>query len=796
MGNSNKHKKEKNSKENLNNSVILTSHNDIIEYTDSNEKLMKSQVLNEKYNFFEHLILNEDIIESNLNLSEYNFLGEYKDNFKIIKLIQKNLISKTYKAKNIKDNKNVSLKVYNKKNLEHGDYDFFLDQIKREEEIIKLCKSDNIVNFYRKMETSDDIIYEMDSWDTNLSDYIKKNGGFLNNLKNFKKILFGIIKLGGFENAIFIKNNISESVGSYYYSAPEIIKNLEYDEKCDLWSLGITLYELLFNQLPYGKNATINMVKQSVYYDDNIILNKTNENQIDDLLEKLLTINHKNRISHLEFFNYINNCFIFEDKEDIKDKDELKDKEDRKDKDEIKYLKVIKNDLKDIKINLVKRSVVPLLELDLNNENDELSSERKNLIDNNLKENKFMNKIMDILEGGYITDIMAFPNGYIDLSKKFNNIIYYDENLKFINSINKDSDFFEKNTTGAFILCNNLESLSIIREEILKQIKKDKRTTFNLITTGSTCKKIMNYLNENKEFFDCIKNVCIYCMNINKYNSLKKQYPKIHDDIYSKTKDVLNFINKCSDINIKPYPITKVITFQEYKDKYKNRHLKISKFYGNMNKEIYKNYFERIKYLINEEEQKNELKNKKKNELLKGIKSFNLDNIENNDEDIELLNKLIIKEYTKNTIYGDLNKWLMNSNKNFYLAIAYFTARLMFSLNSYAEKNFKFYTRNKAKLYRGIKIPYSCLLPYIRAKGKIIVLTSFTSTSESKKKALSFSGRNNSIELYKTNLLFSVLFIIKNIWKYPWISSGINIQKESVYNEKEIFSTIFLFFCF
>ena len=602
---------------------------------------MKSQVLNEKYNFFEHLILNEDIIESNLNLSEYNFLGEYKDNFKIIKLIQKNLISKTYKAKNIKDNKNVSLKVYNKINLEHGDYDFFLDQIKREEEIIKLCKSDNIVNFYRKMETSDDIIYEMDSWDTNLSDYIKKNGGFLNNLKNFKKILFGIInslkilnkngvmhrdirpcnlfligretiKLGGFENAIFIKNNISESVGSYYYSAPEIIKNLEYDEKCDLWSLGITLYELLFNQLPYGKNATINMVKQSVYYDDNIILNKTNENQIDDLLEKLLTINHKNRISHLEFFNYINNCFIFEDKEDIKDKDELKDKEDRKDKDEIKYLKVIKNDLKDIKINLVKRSVVPLLELDLNNENDELSSERKNLIDNNLKENKFMNKIMDILEGGYITDIMAFPNGYIDLSKKFNNIIYYDENLKFINSINKDSDFFEKNTTGAFILCNNLESLSIIREEILKQIKKDKRTTFNLITTGSTCKKIMNYLNENKEFFDCIKNVCIYCMNINKYNSLKKQYPKIHDDIYSKTKDVLNFINKCSDINIKPYPITKVITFQEYKDKYKNRHLKISKFYGNMNKEIYKNYFERIKYLINEEEQKNELKNKKK----------------------------------------------------------------------------------------------------------------------------------------------------------------------------------------
>jgi len=187
---------------------------------------------------------------------------------------------------------------------------------------------------------------------------------------------------------------------------------------------------------------------------------------------------------------------------------------------------------------------------------------------------------------------------------------------------------------------------------------------------------------------------------------------------------------------------------------------------------------------------------------LKGIKAFKLDNKINNDEDnekdIELLNKLIIKEYTKNTIYGDLNKWLMNSNKNFYLAIAYFTARLMYSLNSYAKKDKKFYTKNKETIYRGIKIPYSCLLPYIRAKGKIIVLTSFTSTSESKQKALSFSGRNNSVELYKTNLLFSVLFIIKNIWKYNWISNGINIQKESVYNEKEILYYInhFPFFLF
>ena len=104
-----------------------------------------------------------------------------------------------------------------------------------------------------------------------------------------------------------------------------------------------------------------------------------------------------------------------------------------------------------------------------------------------------------------------------------------------------------------------------------------------------------------------------------------------------------------------------------------------------------------MKYLVNEEEQKNELK-KRKNVLMNGFRSFSIcisnrnaiNKYEDNEQNLELLNKLIIKEYTKNTIYRDLNKWLMNSNKNFYESIAYFTARLMYSLNSYAKKIINF----------------------------------------------------------------------------------------------------------
>ena len=189
-----------------------------------------------------------------LNSSIYkDLLGQYKNDYKIIGLLKKELISKIYEAENIKEQKIVSLKVYNKKALKKGDYDYFIEQIKREEEITKLCKSENIVNIYRKLETPENIIFEMDSWDMNLADYIERNDcGLLHDFYTFKEILLGItnalkvlnekgvmhrdikpsnifllgksyVKLGGFNFSIYIKDNTFESVGSYFYAAPEII---------------------------------------------------------------------------------------------------------------------------------------------------------------------------------------------------------------------------------------------------------------------------------------------------------------------------------------------------------------------------------------------------------------------------------------------------------------------------------------------------------------------------------------------------------------------------------------------
>ena len=133
-----------------------------------------------------------------------------------------------------------------------------------------------------------------------------------------------------------------------------------------------------------------------------------------------------------------------------------------------------------------------------------------------------MNKILNFVEGGHLPDIMNFENGSLN-EQKYNNIIYYDENIiNYKNILYKDCDLFERHTSGAFIICANLNSLNLIREEILKQIKRDKRITFNLITTGSQCDKVMKFIKEKKVFENCIKHVCIFDKNLEKLVKIKR----------------------------------------------------------------------------------------------------------------------------------------------------------------------------------------------------------------------------------------------------------------------------------
>lgn len=63
----------------------------------------------------------------------------------------------------------------------------------------------------------------------------------------------GVVKLSDFGAAkfLYLFCNKSEVVGTPAFIPPELLINHEYTYKSDIWSLGITLYELTHNQTPF-----------------------------------------------------------------------------------------------------------------------------------------------------------------------------------------------------------------------------------------------------------------------------------------------------------------------------------------------------------------------------------------------------------------------------------------------------------------------------------------------------------------------------------------------------------------
>ena len=721
-----------------------------------------------------------------------DFLGKYANDFEDVFEVAETKFGKIYQAYNKKYKRCCHLKTFEKEKLQQGDYDFLIQKVQSEEQITKLCKCENVIELYQKLEVDDKIIFELEYCEKDINAAIIDNyGGMQGDKEFFRKIVIDIAKalkklhecgvmhrdikpsniflnntdknegeriakLGDFGCSIFIQDNMSDPIGTILYSSPEIHKNIDYNEKCDLWSLGITLHELFFGIPPYGPNYNINIIMECLFA-DKFLIKKTNFPSFDILLRKLLTVKEEQRISFEEFFQ-----IVF-------DENFLKDEE--------KFLKS-NPQYKSLYEEILKAEEPIFPDTGI------LES------DNPLEQNEINKKqIVTLVKGGHFPDIMNIPNGSTNEGEEvFNNIIYYDENKDFRENVHKDSDFFERITPGAFILCSDMKSLELIKDEVVKQYKREKKTIFNLITTGSTCDKIMEYLNKNKDLKNCIANACVFCWNLGTWSKLLNKYNNILRGVYNIQTQVAEFIKKYSSKDIKPFPLTKLITLADYNNKYKDRHKKISEFYGNMSVEDYKKHLEEMKKLIKTEAEKNALK-KQQNVLLGGFMTFEIKN------DLALLNKLIIKEYTKETFYGDLNRWLMNSKMNSYDTIAYFTSRLMYSLNNYGKENKMYYDKDNTTLRRGIKIPYSCLLPYIRAVGKVILLSSFTSTSENEITARNFSGRDDAEKQYKKNNIFSVIYIIHNNYKNNWVSNGINVQNESAYkSEKEILYQPFSFY--
>ena len=116
------------------------------------------------------------------------FLEQYYNDYEVLYLENEYNNNKVFLAYNVITKRNCTLKVINKKQSKLG-YNFLQAQIKREEEIASLCNSEYTVSLYRKLETSEHIIFEFESLETNMLDYLNENGELSLKLDLFKYIV-------------------------------------------------------------------------------------------------------------------------------------------------------------------------------------------------------------------------------------------------------------------------------------------------------------------------------------------------------------------------------------------------------------------------------------------------------------------------------------------------------------------------------------------------------------------------------------------------------------------------------
>lgn len=203
--------------------------------------------------------------------------------------------------------------------------------IENEVKIMSKLKHNNIIELYKTFTKLDHIYLILEYCENgDLSSYIKENKLLENQVNTiFIQIVNGIEYLHvnqilhrdlkphniliGLHNTIKIcdfgfacyYNNIDNSLcGSPFYMAPEMLRKEKYDIKIDIWSLGILLYQLLTNEIPY-KSKTIKDLVDELEMNHIVIPDKLNISmECIHLLNGLLQQNINDRLDYPDLFNH------------------------------------------------------------------------------------------------------------------------------------------------------------------------------------------------------------------------------------------------------------------------------------------------------------------------------------------------------------------------------------------------------------------------------------------------------------------------------------------------------------
>ena len=197
----------------------------------------------------------------------------------------------------------------------------------------------NSVKFYELYDTEKEYALVMELCDDNLQNILnKKSTGFnvdeifdiikqLNNtfkIMSEKKIIHRDLKLenilvkytdkdkskfivkltdyGVSRKILSLSQKCKTISGTIMTMAPEVLAGEEYDFKCDLWSLGIIIYQLFFKKYPYNGITGVAIYNQIIRLGQGVI-KKTGYKKLDNLIKKLIVEDPEKRLSWEDYFN-------------------------------------------------------------------------------------------------------------------------------------------------------------------------------------------------------------------------------------------------------------------------------------------------------------------------------------------------------------------------------------------------------------------------------------------------------------------------------------------------------------
>ena len=264
-----------------------------------------------------------------MNQFEKNTIGNHISDFIELGFLGKGQFGKVLKMKSKINGQIYAVKIVEKPKEKYDEI-----KLKREKYIMESLSHSNIVNLYVTFEEGNYIYFVSEFIQgVNLEQYIRI---FINKNPNkhieqnriiyiFKQILIGLkylhekgilhrdikpdnilidinnnIKITDFGISALYKNGYgifqynNSVIGRPDYICPEMIQNIPYDYKCDIFSLGYTIYFMMYFKLPSKSNV----------YKDNI----TNEKKINRIdLSEIKETFYDNRLINLVKTMYSNN---------------------------------------------------------------------------------------------------------------------------------------------------------------------------------------------------------------------------------------------------------------------------------------------------------------------------------------------------------------------------------------------------------------------------------------------------------------------------------------------------------